>query len=543
MESFTETKALGEEMADNLWGTGQRDFRAVTGGTEASNGSDFTPEQLAVMRKRFSVQGMPLPDGVEDVKWQPPVSTGLEHSSAIFNTISDQEGVLRRSSAGLNVDNCHFRSWQEDNGVAKTFASDTVVKDVDGVKRSVAIDRGFPHLAGRPKTMTPADVRSSHARAESEAIRPVVRPDTRIVSPSMGTPFRRAKTGPVSATEGSSQGRLQFTEEDESGSDESESPVEPSSSKDAVKGVEEGKELSENGRDSAVRETGAEPSDGSSKQTSLMARHPSCTSSNFAGDAPEITDGTKDSPQREDGATDRVTTGPSLPSCTDGSKQPCSQTPRRPSSGPASFHARHQPQNRRSLRHKDAIGDVLALARKGGGAEEVRRSSPVRRSSGECKTAVVVHEGGAVEGAPGVAPRLEKDAAITNAQDGHDVVVGTAGTGDGQDGRGGLQEKCEEQQHRVPKLSSLTPSTKMENATKKSWWGGPRTPNRKIRHPCKSPPKEPVPEQAQEQRQEQQEPVHESELPAAASPATSNRAAPERRSWLSFKWNRRNISA
>ncbi|CAM9920804.1 unnamed protein product, partial [Ectocarpus sp. 8 AP-2014] len=37
MESFTETKALGEEMADNLWGTGQRDCRAVTGGTEASN--------------------------------------------------------------------------------------------------------------------------------------------------------------------------------------------------------------------------------------------------------------------------------------------------------------------------------------------------------------------------------------------------------------------------------------------------------------------------------------------------------------------------
>ncbi|CAM9530573.1 unnamed protein product, partial [Ectocarpus sp. 6 AP-2014] len=544
MESFTETKALGEEMADDLWGTSHRDFRAVTGGTEASNESDFTPEQLAVMRKRFSVEGMPLPDGVEDVEWQPPVSTGLQHSSAIFNTTSDQEGVLRLSSAGLNVDNCHFRSWQEDNGVAKTFASDTVVKDVDGVKRSVAIDRGFPHLAGRAKTMMPADLRSSHARAESEAIRPVVRPGTRIVSPSMGMPFRRAKTGPVSATEGSSHDRLQFTEEDESGSDESESPVEPGTSKDAVKGVGEGKELSENGRDSAVGETGAEPSDGSSKQTSLMARRPSCTSSNVAGDAPERTDDTKDSPQRDDGPTDGVTTGPSLPSSTDRSKQPCSQTPRRPSRGPASFHARHQPQKRRSLRHKDAIGDVLDLAQKGGGAEEVRQPSPVRRSSGECKTAVVVHESGAVEGAPGVAPRLEKDAAITNSQDGHAVVVGTAGTSDGQNGRGRLKEELEEQQHRVPELSSLTPSTKMGKATKKSWWGGPRTPNRKIRHPCKSPPREPVPEQAKKQPREQpEEPVHESELAAAVSHATSSRAAPDRRSWLSFKWNRRNVSA
>ncbi|CAN0484326.1 unnamed protein product [Ectocarpus sp. 12 AP-2014] len=543
MESFTETKALGEEMADNFWGTGQRDFRAVTGGTEASDGSDFTPAQLAAMRKRVSAQGMPLPAGVEDVEWQPPASTGLGHSSAIFNTISDQEGVLRRSSAGLNAENCHFRSWQEDNGVAKAFASDTVAKDVDGVTRRVTIAGGLPQPAGRPKTMTPADLGSSHARAASEAIKPVVRPGTRIVSPSMGMPVRRAKTRPVSATEGSGHGRLQLTEEDESGSDESESPVAPGPSKDAVKDSEEGKELSENGRDSVVGETGAKPSDGSSKQTSLMTRRPLCTSSNVAGDAPEITDGAKDSPQREDSATDRVTTGPSLPSCTDGSKQLYSQTPRRPSSGPASFQARHQPQNRRSLHHKDAIGDMLALAQKGGGAEEVCRPSPVRRSSRECKTAVVVHEGGAVEGAPGVAITLKKEAAITNAQDGHDVVVGTARTGDGQDGRGGLMEELEEQQHRVPELSSLTPNTKMEKAPKKSWWGGPRTLTKKVRPPCKSPPKEPVPEQAQMPRVQSEEPVHESKLPAAAFPATTNRAAPERRSWLSFKWNRRNISA
>ncbi|CAB1114990.1 unnamed protein product [Ectocarpus sp. CCAP 1310/34] len=168
---------------------------------------------------------------------------------------------------------------------------------------------------------------------------------------------------------------------------------------------------------------------------------------------------------------------------------------------------------------KDAIGDVPAVAQKGGGAEVGRRPSLVRRFSGECKTAVVVHEGGAVEGAPGVTITLEKEAAITNAQDGHGVVVEKAGTGDGQDGRGGLKEKLEEQQHRAPELSSLTPSTK-------------------------SPPQERVPEQAEEQPREQpEEPVHESELPAAASPATTNRAAPERRSWLSFKWNRRNVSA
>ncbi|CAM9208827.1 unnamed protein product, partial [Ectocarpus sp. 13 AM-2016] len=551
MESFAEIKALGEERASNLWDTGQRDFRAVTGGTEASDGSDFTPAQLAAMRKRVSVQGMPLPDGVEGVEWQPPASTGLEHSSAIFNSISDQDGVLRRSSAGLNVDNCHFRSWQEDNGVAKTFASDTVVKDVDGVKRSVTIARGFPQLAERPKTMTAGDWRSSHARAAPEAVNPVVRPGTRIFSSSKGmssalvrAPRGRAKTGPVSAAEGSGQGRLQFTEEDESGSDESEAPVPPGPSKDAVKGAEEGKELSENGRNSVVGEIGVEPSDGSSKRTSLMTRRPSRTSSNVAGDAPERTDGTKDSPQREDGATDRVTTGPSLPSCTYGSKQPFSQTPRRPSSGPPRSHARQQPQNRRSLRHKDAIGDVPAFLQNGGGAEVVHRPSPVHRFSGECKTAVGVHEGGAVEGAPGVAVTLEKEAAITNAQDGHDVEVGTAGTGDDQDGRGGLKEELEEQQHRVPELWRLTPSTKVGGkATKKSWWGGPRTLNKNIRHPCKIPPQGPVPEQAQEQpREKPEEPVPESELPAEASLATTNRAAPERRSWLSFKWNRRNIS-
>ncbi|CAN0572907.1 unnamed protein product, partial [Ectocarpus sp. 12 AP-2014] len=93
----------------------------------------------------------------------------------------------------------------------------------------------------------------------------------------MGMPVRRAKTRPVSATEGSGHGRLQLTEEDESGSDESESPVAPGPSKDAVKDSEEGKELSENGRDSVVGETGAKPSDGSSKQTSLMTRRPLCT--------------------------------------------------------------------------------------------------------------------------------------------------------------------------------------------------------------------------------------------------------------------------
>ncbi|CAM9645866.1 unnamed protein product [Ectocarpus fasciculatus] len=537
MENCTETKVLDEEMADNLWDTSKRDCRD---GTEASDASDFTPAQLAVMRTRVSVQGMPLPGGVEDVEWQPPASTGLEHSGAIFNTKSDQEGVLRRSSAGLNVDNCHFRSWQEDNGVAKTFASDTVVKDVDGVTRTVNIACGLPQLAGRSKATTPADLRSSHARAASEANRPVVRPGTMFVWPSHGMTLPRGKTGPVSAAEGSSHGRLPFMEEDGSDSDKNESSVPPGPSKDAVNGVEGGKELSETGRDSAPEETGAEPSDGSSKQTSLTARHPSRTARNGAGDAPERRGGTKDSPPREDGATDRVTTRPWLSSSSaDGSKQQYSQTPRRPSSGSASSHARQQPQNGRSLHQKEVIGDVPALAQTGGGAEVVQRPSPVRRSSGECETAVVVHEGGAVEGSPGVATTLEENAAITNAQDGHGGVVEAPGTSDGQDGLGGLKEELEEQQHRVPELSSLTPSTKMEKAPKKSWWGGPRTPKRQIRHPCKTPPRKPVPGQAQEQPQE---PVHESDLPAAASLATTNRAPRKHRPWLSFPWNRRNIS-
>jgi len=125
-----------DEFGDDLWGCGNPHTRACT---DASDGSDFTPAQLQIMKSQTLDRAAPLPEGVRDVQWQPPKSTGLKHSAPIFQTETDAAGGLRMTSVGLSGNNCHFRSWQEDNGVASTFASETVVKDVDGEQRMVSI--------------------------------------------------------------------------------------------------------------------------------------------------------------------------------------------------------------------------------------------------------------------------------------------------------------------------------------------------------------------------------------------------------------------
>lgn len=121
---------------DDIWGADDLQTRSRT---DASEGSDFTPAQLKMMKTQTLDQAAPLPKGVRDVQWQPPTATGLAHSAPIFQTEADAAGGLRMTSVGLSGSNCHFRSWQEDNGVARTFASETVIKEVDGEERIVSI--------------------------------------------------------------------------------------------------------------------------------------------------------------------------------------------------------------------------------------------------------------------------------------------------------------------------------------------------------------------------------------------------------------------
>lgn len=118
------------------------------------------------MGRRISTHSAPLPRGVTDINWQAPRSTGLQHSSPIFETESDDKGSLRISGKGLTSDNCHFRSWQEDNGVAATFATETVVKEVDGHRMTVAIGRGR-RASNRTSSFLGAVPRTSTVTLES----------------------------------------------------------------------------------------------------------------------------------------------------------------------------------------------------------------------------------------------------------------------------------------------------------------------------------------------------------------------------------------
>lgn len=145
MDNVEENGGFGDES----WGGDLLNFEdgACPDAAEAvdacSDGSDFSPAQLAIMERSVSAHAAPLPKGVEDVEWQPPRMSGLKHSSPIFETERDERGTLRISSPGLSSSNCHFRSWQEDNGVAANFASETVEKEVDGQRMTVAVRRGL----------------------------------------------------------------------------------------------------------------------------------------------------------------------------------------------------------------------------------------------------------------------------------------------------------------------------------------------------------------------------------------------------------------
>lgn len=101
------------------------------------------------MNRKPSTKTPPLPMGVKDAQWQPPVAAGLEHSSEIFQTEADERGMLVLSEEGTSESNWHFRTWQEDNGVAGTVASKTVEKDVDGKRITVSITSEASRLSNR----------------------------------------------------------------------------------------------------------------------------------------------------------------------------------------------------------------------------------------------------------------------------------------------------------------------------------------------------------------------------------------------------------
>lgn len=134
--------ANNDELGGELWGLDDM----MTRHRDLTDGSDFTPTELAMMHRQNSKHVAPLPQGVPDVHWQPPASTGLKNSTAIFATERDTNGGLMVTTEGISESNCHFRSWQEDNGVARSFGVATVEKDVDGQRRMVAVS-STPMLA------------------------------------------------------------------------------------------------------------------------------------------------------------------------------------------------------------------------------------------------------------------------------------------------------------------------------------------------------------------------------------------------------------
>lgn len=140
-------EARGEEetFEDELWefDDPRGRMRTLTNATGEADGSDFIPAQLEMMKRNTTTEVAPLPRGVRHVQWQPPRETGLEHSAPIFETEAGVAGGSCVTTKRINKNNCHCRSWQENNGVAETFAVKSVEKDVDGETRTVLISPGI----------------------------------------------------------------------------------------------------------------------------------------------------------------------------------------------------------------------------------------------------------------------------------------------------------------------------------------------------------------------------------------------------------------
>lgn len=150
-----EHKANNDAFGNELWGAEDANMRLANCCSDATDESDFTPAELAMMKRKRSNKTAPLPKGVKDVQWQPPVATGLDNSDAIFQTEAGERGVLLLSGEGINENNSHFRSWQEDNGTAKSFGSKKIEKEVDGKRITVAVAKKPSNTATRPVRAKP----------------------------------------------------------------------------------------------------------------------------------------------------------------------------------------------------------------------------------------------------------------------------------------------------------------------------------------------------------------------------------------------------
>lgn len=355
MEPVAEPRVIERGLADDLWGNGRVDSGASTTTAHPSDASDVTPALSEMIRRRISSEVALLPHGVRAAAgWQAPSTNGLENSATILNTEADDQGNVRLSYKGLNLDHYHFRSWQDDHGVAGTIASETGVEDVDGVRRGEHATHE-PHQPRRPcgRTDKPAAAAWSTSCANSTTTDPlpvvsllvgahrrlqrrlssvaeVVRESLRSCEKDGGV---AVVAGAADATERVAGPLLPPTDR----CNEQMAPVSVGLSKDAVNEAHDGKGWSEENRN-AVGKNDTEPfaADEASKETSSTVQ---CNVRTPEDVAPERTDSMDDTPERKDGAMGRGNAGPSILAIIR-SDQRFSQTPRPPSSGVASTHAR-----------------------------------------------------------------------------------------------------------------------------------------------------------------------------------------------------------
>lgn len=104
--------------------------------SDITDDSDLAAMKLTAIQRTLSIHtsSPPLPRGRQDVGWVAPLVSGLEHSSAIFESLATDDGGLVRK---MNDTQAHYREWQEDNGVAQALGTKPVTKGVNGKAMSV----------------------------------------------------------------------------------------------------------------------------------------------------------------------------------------------------------------------------------------------------------------------------------------------------------------------------------------------------------------------------------------------------------------------
>lgn len=310
-----------------------------------------------MIKRRISDEVVPLPHGVGDaVGWQAPSTNGLENFATILDTEADHQGHVRLSYKGLNLDHYHFMSWQDGNGVAGTTGSETGVKEVDGVRQGVHATHEPPQPrrpCGRIDTPPAAASSASCAkpttadplytvsrlvgghqtlRRRLSSVAEVIRESLRASEKDGGVAVAAGAADAAELVAGASSPPTHRC-------DEQMAPVFVGLSRNAVHEAEDGKGSSEERR-TGVGKSDTEPfaADEVSKETSSAVQ---CDLRTPKDVAPEATDGMNDTPERKDGAMERDDAGQLILSKI-GPNQQFSPTPRPPSSGVASTHARQE---------------------------------------------------------------------------------------------------------------------------------------------------------------------------------------------------------